>query len=594
MNIKAKVSILIVFSILSASAASGMTVNLGNWGNRQITTYNPPPPTDLEGHSGDATAIININPTYDRFCSKDGKQVKVANLNIELSGHTNIRLPAGYSQSLFDHEKGHDTLFKFEFMRYVKKKVERAYKGFERVINVPKGKTCDDVLKDIKKEDKERAAKAKEAIKGQNNTLSVKYDSEDFTDHGNKTTPTAEDAAQQVINEKLNRELERKRLNKKLQVTDCGVAAHAKMMKDGDIILSNPPQVPVLNLDDLGDPINDSGKLTSDYLVPIGTEDGEDTFVWISDTTVEISDVNDPNILYLQAALIQVNAYDSIEPGYAGEIAGLLDIYYINNSIGSPFLARMEQAMIENEYAAMWFFGEEQMFDEEGNWTGGTMGVEGDFIIGIGQEEGYDSSEDFEYFDPAMFDATWMPGGNGMTFLEEAFGYNSEKSMRLELNNEMPPYFSEVFSLYPELQDWSQIPDSTVDIAVNLSDPNLIYDMYIEISDIAANSKRFVMSEPAAYGYIRAMGQTDNWQVVSVDIREFSGIVTLSEVSSVKIGFGNGIEESLSGIVFVDAIGVSEPKIMEEFSADLNKNDRVDIFDLALFADQWLSRAMWP
>jgi hypothetical protein len=112
----------------------GQTVKVSAWGPPTTETFPPEkPPGDLaEGEAADATpfaAVIGAGHLGAWDAATNTYTVNKVG-DIDVSGHTRIRLPTDADDTLKGHEQGHDDLNKSEYDKNAKRKVDEAFKGF--------------------------------------------------------------------------------------------------------------------------------------------------------------------------------------------------------------------------------------------------------------------------------------------------------------------------------------------------------------------------------------------------------------------------------------------------------------------------------
>ena len=95
----------------------------------------PGPPVDGNGtplvpanESAVAVAGIDTNFTVDTSAPDMNGNVKVAGVGVTITGKTIIYLPKDANQQLKDHESGHDALYKNEYDKKARQKLDEAAK----------------------------------------------------------------------------------------------------------------------------------------------------------------------------------------------------------------------------------------------------------------------------------------------------------------------------------------------------------------------------------------------------------------------------------------------------------------------------------
>jgi hypothetical protein len=582
----------LAFVLCIASYAIAMTVNVHPYGEPQVTTFDPDdPPEDLDDYNGDAECDYDVDGRYD--LSTNGKEVMVSNLTVDLTGHTDIRLPEDADPNLVAHENGHDELNRFEYERYAKGKVEKAFEGFERKRPIPDGNTPQQVAEQIKEDFDKRIDKAKAAIKKQLDMLSARYDANDLTAHGDNFLITAADAVKKVKEEKEKGLLEPQEEGDNVKPNGAigkqqvsGIGAVYDM---NDVIMWDPHVFDVNSLLSLLDTINGRGRLKIDGIIPLGP-DRNSGGTGCSDSRLQVFDAGDLNNIFFDASLYNIRILPSNKPGYSQMIQAYLNIWQVNNSIGSEFLAFMQMAQLEDEYTSFWFYATDRLVDEDGNWVATGM-VPGQVFLGVATNADVTMTDDFEGYDPVSFAAAWQPSGGAMTMLEIGMAHSGDRAMRLMVNNP-PMTSSQAAHLYPVPQDFSG-EGRTLDISMRLEMPSTALDsFYVVLTDTLDNAVRYDIADSHSYGHSVMYTSNSDWLAVSIDMREFASLNTAG-IARVSLGFVSGTEPLFGGVL-VDDILVHQRRELYELKGDLNNDHRVDFRDVAILADNWLQNSLWP
>jgi hypothetical protein len=135
------------------------------------------------------------------------------------------------------------------------------------------------------------------------------------------------------------------------------------------------------------DTILGRGEVHIDPIVLVGVQ--ENGTVLLSDTRLRIIDNVNGGAL-LDGFILEVAYMESTLPAFAGMIQGYLDVPPawaggINNTIGSEFLAgtqAVSEAGDRNRLPMVWFFADQELFDEQGESLIPTTGVSGKLILG--------------------------------------------------------------------------------------------------------------------------------------------------------------------------------------------------------------------
>jgi hypothetical protein len=586
-------TILIVLDLQVTGSA--LTVNTQSWGDPNITTFPPgsPPP----GMQGDADENPEVNVWGTFKAVRTGKNTaKAVNVVVDANGRTHIRMPADADPNLRAHEDGHDRVNESEYNRKAKKKIEEAFRGFEEPRTFPPGTTPEQMLEAIQKDFNERRNKAAKAIIDQMDEAGKRYDAPDLTDGGHNTAMAPEEAAKKVEEESEKAEKKKEQHNNKETPTSEEEAKKAiggtdakKKQQDEQKIVFEPNTVPV-NATDSADTINGRGTIELGEITPLGN-DGPGV-VYCADSHIRLLDMAEPNGLFFEAGLYAVRIAPATLPGYAQMLQGVLNVWEVDNAIGSDFLAYVQQADEQDKYLSLWFYATEPMVDEDGRWIA-AGNVAGQVIITVASDADITMTEDFEDYDPISFASAWLPVGGGMPLLEQGVAYSLWQSMRLLVNNTMPGSYSGATHYYPQLQDFSGLGRSLDIYILRETAPQPPEeDFYVSLRDSVGGYATFSIALAEENDYADIMHSDSQWVGVSIDMRVFEQMIDLAHIEQITLGFLSEIPTA--GCVIIDAISVHERRELGPPAGDLDLDSRVTMTDLAVLAEHWCEQQCWP
>lgn len=191
--------------------------------------------------------------------------------------------------------------------------------------------------------------------------------------------------------------------------------------------------------------------------------------------------------------------------------------------------------------------------------------------------------EDFtSYDDNAELLAAWTDGiGNGTG---SAIALNDmHGAMELSYDNSATPWMSEAklpLAFYP---DWSGADHSILTLTLRGSVDNSDEPIYILIRD-GISTATIIYDGPNT----TATDQWWQWDISLSDIVDQG--VNLSALAKLLIGVGDGVNAGSAGTILVDDIMLKAAKCQAgAVAGDLNGDCRVDMSDLLVITDQWLS-----
>lgn len=235
-----------------------------------------------------------------------------------------------------------------------------------------------------------------------------------------------------------------------------------------------------------------------------------------------------------------------------------------------------------------------------------------------------DDVEDYNNYDPDRIFDTWTDGtiepgiyggsqvgywleqsdlDAGETFVETDIVHNGEQSMPFFYDNSGNIKHSEAKrALGPELRDWTKegvkalslwyygYPESQGGVQSNSAEP-----MYVKIKDGQGRTATVPNPDPAAANVTTWTEWGEYGQGIALS--EFTAKtpgLNLANIVEISIGFGTpgNTQPGGTGLVFFDDIRLHKPRCIPELAkpaGDLSGNCVVDMADLDVLTDQWLS-----
>lgn len=408
---QAAVGCLLLLLLLPAlpAVAADTSVTVQPWGATQTSVFDPAkpagtpadptkpgdlpgPPVDAQGtpllKPGEAgAAVYKVEASFSYRGSGAGGKVTITKVDAVVSGSTVIYLPTGATQQLIDHENGHDTLYREEYVNNAQKKVSESMAtlvGSQYANQADAEAAIRSALQN----------RGTGSIKQQMEISVAKFDR--VTNKGNNdlvdpTTGKAVDTPSGIALTKAEwakappaGQAPGKPAENKPQAATAPDPARV-FFEQTTSRLSFGGDLDVKYAANPLDPISQHGLLQIDSLIAIGPL--ANGGIHLSDTALRIVDQQTSEPL-LNGYLLQVAYLPSTLPGFSGMIQGFLDIppdfaEGISNTIGSDFLAGMSAASSRGEQTSFWFFADQPLFDPGGDSLIGQTGVSGSMKIGI-------------------------------------------------------------------------------------------------------------------------------------------------------------------------------------------------------------------
>ncbi len=583
---------------LCSGSCFGMEISVTSWGEPNIVYFSwMNPPSDLKEYGGDATGLYKVNGEYTNLCNEQDGVFKAGNLKLKLSGHTEIRLALGSSQSLKNHELGHDKLNKFEYEKYAKKKLAYIFQNFEKLRKIPDGKTCEDMRKYVQDEYDYLVEKFLKAIKKQADQLSKWYDAPTMTDHGSVQSPSADEAVEKV---KKKREEADKKREQAGQAPFPGLAPGRQQvtfmcqpMDMNDVLIFDQQQYAVMVQN--GNPADTlTGELMAiEDIIVLGPD--EEGIIRCADTYIEIENPAEPNWPYLLAAVEDIRLRENSFPAGTYAVQGYLNVWMVENVIGSEFLDYVQAASDANQYLSFWMYFDEQLYDGDGSLVLNEVPFNAELFIGTGKRAETSLVDDFDSYDPGALATVWTAAGGGFAETAPGMGRFASQAMALEymLN---PAEMVTVMGMFIPPIDLSDPERKSFDIWMNPGADAEILDEFAVILSGPGGTPPAIYDSAGFNPYPTSVitSTDDTWVCYSIDARNFSDAIDMAMIEQVIIEFHNNGVDPLTGMLYIDDIGASNARKIEKPRADISGDYEVGLPDLAIMAQTWLANGLWP
>jgi hypothetical protein len=612
-----KRELLLLFFLFTSPVVTAMTIVNGGWKAPPTVVKYPPgqKPSYLENMdaSCQATYKVTNSPPFDVVC-KDGKIV-VSNLSVAISGESVITIPDPDNNNYAEHERGHYYLNRLEYNRYAEEKLREIFKDFEGEHDL-NGRTCEQAEFDLRQDAESLIDDWETAMKAQWTELDDKYDAPEYTNHGNGPMST-DDAYKKIKDDRLKAERESKfgpfseiLAHPDPQVKPSALKPHIsgpgayKVDQEGMILWDPGPGFAEIILVDPNDAVKDAMAKTDEFKIIGPTLDDVDKY-HIADSGFTIYNPLDPNVVYLDSSIYDIYIEPSTDPAYAWMMQGVLDIWEVDNIIGSDFIEGISAAYDANEYTSFWFYFDDLPMEPDGNWIVDQL-VEGEYFIAVAEQMDLRIIDDFEDYDPITLEAQWLridPAAGFVELYDLEPAHTENFSMLLSVDWTMlPPAPVMEFLLMhplPEIQDWSEL--STLEIWIDVEGSfvadvpvDIETQLFVELSDVHTNNSRFDLSETAfAEGHLTVFDGT-GYRAAAIDLNEFSTI-DLTQVTEIRIGLKNtDIGPMTSNLLIDDIVLRGQRTILEDDPADINGDNYIDLEDFVVIAESWLKQNVWP
>ncbi|MEA3226665.1 MAG: hypothetical protein U9Q07_12010, partial [Planctomycetota bacterium] len=164
-------------------------------------------------------------------------------------------------------------------------------------------------------------------------------------------------------------------------------------------------------------------------------------------------------------------------------------------------------------------------------------------------------AEDFEsYADDAALRVAWVDniGEVGIDYVFLATDGQGNNSMRLEFQNQYPPYFTEATRTFDSPQDWTAHGAQTLSLFFVGEKENAEHPMYITLEDAAGQSLK--VEHPYTYAC-----ESELWREWNIALEQFAAAgVDLAGIKKITFGLGSGADSGQTSedrdVVFIDPI----------------------------------------
>lgn len=602
--------VLVSLAVVSTPANAAVSVvNNGFQSSPTIVTFPPPPPPPtlppgitLGKEKALAVAWVAVKGGLVKTSYKNGCLTIKSMGSVKVEGKTTIYQPTDATTHLKDHELGHDKLNRFEFERNAVKKVKAKMKGFD------KKKFCASTKKaawaKLRAERKKRFEEAEQAILDQMDALNEAFDSEEYTDHGQNTSPTA-DSAVASIKARADEIIKKKKaakagtagipvgpppvpLDPLLICSDPNAFIQFRKAQAG-AIRWNPPKgiwvAPKVNFDALFGML----KVFLKNLTPVGKmDDHKDHF---SDSTAVFFNAFDSNEIYMKAGIYQITLEESNDPEYAFMLHGVLDVWgaTINNAIGSDWLTVMETAATEDQTCGFWAYFDEPLLDEDGQFIGDDTLVNAKIFFAPVEPEPDTVQNNFDdYANTAELQTEWMPLSATVELTDDTL--EGAGAMRVDYNTTIGP--AEVFHMFPVPQNWETSDKTHLELWLNTdpNEPDVVGNLTVKINTGGMEYSIKVEINDEPFEGVHTEIAEDGYAAVSIPLQLLSNLgVILNDIHGITLSIEEDpIDGGAISSFFVDEIRLADAPLEPIPTADLDEDFKVTLSDFAILATQWL------
>ncbi len=199
--------------------------------------------------------------------------------------------------------------------------------------------------------------------------------------------------------------------------------------------------------------------------------------------------------------------------------------------------------------------------------------------------------EEYElHADSAAFEALWSADGGAAVTLNTAAPVLGTKSMKLDYNNAVAPYYSQASLSAIWHNDFTAFDIKAIDVSYYGNTANAAEKMYLTLTD-GVNI--------ATVQNTSSLTQTASWQVWRIALTDFTDVnpsLNMSNITGLTIGLGTKASPAAggAGTVYIDNIRLWEIRCLSQPSADLDGDCIIGLGDFAVLASQWLANGIFP
>jgi hypothetical protein len=211
------------------------------------------------------------------------------------------------------------------------------------------------------------------------------------------------------------------------------------------------------------------------------------------------------------------------------------------------------------------------------------------------------SFEDFEtYRDNRSLRLVWDPNmvpgkvdPNSVNSIDATTAGHGAKSMRLDYQNQLAPFYHEFTRILTPAQDWTANGVKTLSFSFRGETDNVEQRLYVKVTDATGHTGMAAMPPYAV--------QAASWNPWNIDLSTIASQgVNLAAIAKVTIGIGDGNKSAQipgdKDTVWLDDLRLYPPQCFNsvglDLYADVNQDCRVDLEDFAVLASEWLNNGL--
>lgn len=227
----------------------------------------------------------------------------------------------------------------------------------------------------------------------------------------------------------------------------------------------------------------------------------------------------------------------------------------------------------------------------KGDWVG-VVFLCSILLLQLCAVKGY-ALENFEsYADSGELTTVWVPNGTAISTLATDVNHTGEKSMSLCCANASSPYYASVTRILNPAQDWTANNLRSISIYFRGSPGNSAQKLYLIIEDAAWQESQTIIEYDGDPNNLKS----EVWNRWDIDIQhllEQNPAFRFTSVKKILIALGDPENPTPGGAgsIYIDDIALYTARCIDKDApiADFNGDGVVDVDDLKIFAQYWLT-----